>query len=188
MRYQFQKKLKSLQIQLKYWKFYAYMKIVSIVLLILALTLAGCSGNKPDKEYLKGDWTDFTPKKGVHHYAGEKIEITFMRDSIFYYHAEKWSDIKHSKDTCGTLDDNSYAAGKFKVTGNKIYLKGEWTDSYFRAVVNEPCIDTGRFEWVYSIKALDDDKAELKLTSPLPYKYDWRMRQKAIITKIKKPE
>lgn len=163
------------------------MKILLLVLLLISLTFAGCSASDPDSEFLNGDWTDYVPKKGTQDYAGNKVEIRFMKKlGVFYYHVEQWSDVETGKDTCGFYSNEQYSAGKFNSKGNTLTLNGDWMDSYYRESSEFPCIDSSKVALIYSMNVVSDDELELRLKSPLPYKYDWRIREKMTLVRITK--
>lgn len=145
------------------------------ILVFLVIIFSGCLSFKPDSEYLTGEWTDFIPKQGVQYFAGEEHKFTFKIDS-FYYHAERWSDVQRENDTCSFYDDNRYAAGKYMVKEDVLYLSGEWTGYNYSNLKMHPCEDTGKFELVYSIDVIKENVMEMRLKNPLPYFYDWRYR------------
>jgi hypothetical protein len=163
------------------------LKKIGFLLGFLLITfIAGCSASRPDGDYLTGDWTDFIPKKGTEYNSGNKVELRFLEQGVYYYHVEQWTDAGNSKDTCGFYSNEQYSAGKFTAKGNSLYFKGDWTDSYYRESTEFPCIDSSKFDMTYTVKIIDDDKMELRLKSPLPYQDDWRIRDKMILHRVTK--
>jgi hypothetical protein len=154
------------------------------ICLLALVVISGCLIYKPTGEYLTGEWTDFIPKEGVHYYAGQKIIVKFSNDS-FYYHAEQWSDVEREGDTCAYYNNDVYAAGKYIIKQNNLYLLGRWTNYDYRNTKMHPCNDTGKFELMYAVDIQNKELVELKLKSPLPYYYDWRIREEMQMIKQK---
>ncbi|MEO8513887.1 MAG: hypothetical protein ABI543_10030 [Ignavibacteria bacterium] len=144
---------------------------------LISIVMAGCFTFNPDREYLSGEWTDFEEKEGTIYFAGNKLNVKFRKNS-FYYHVEKWTDIVRENDTCRHENDDRYFAGKYKVSIEKFYFMGFWTNYKYDTLKLSKCVEKVKFELTYRIVSIDENSIELKLLSPIPYLYDWRYRDK----------
>ena len=97
---------------------------------------------------LQGSWKplDEQPKEKEHRFfrlAGTHDYFNFKEDS-FYYSTHRWTDVFGIP--CNPEDGDEYARGTFKITGNKILMKGFWMDKTYSYVMDTGCYNKGAFQ------------------------------------------
>lgn len=123
---------------------------------LIMMFLCGCTGmNEKMQSHLQGKWEQKL-RPDMIYMAGERNDFIFHNDS-FKVRMTWWSDeiFYNPWDPCWFVEPVEYAAGKYLMDNNNIYLNGTYTDSNYK-FIKASCFHQGKFTKIYEYEIFKD--------------------------------
>jgi len=129
--------------------------IVLKLILISYLLLEACTSSdiNPQKIII-GKWNK-EPEAKLGYFSYTDVTYIFKSDS-FFLSTTFDSDVMGG-DSCKTRAVTQYAAGKYTILDEKIFLKGNWTEKDYSKIIDTGCFNKGSIDWTYFFKFLDNN-------------------------------